>query len=46
MKKLKGNFLKVKKVLYNREGQALLTTSFLSNKAVYFYQFISTIKGS
>ncbi len=45
MKKLKGNFLKTKKVLFNKKGQIILSSSVLSNKSTKFYQFI-TQRGS
>jgi hypothetical protein len=41
MKKLKGNLLKVKKVLFNKKGQLVFSSSILSNKSTRFYQFIS-----
>jgi len=41
MKKLKGNFLKVKKVLFNKRGQLVFSASILSVKSTKFYQFIS-----
>ncbi len=46
MKKLKGNFLRTKKVLFNKQGQIILSASVLSNKSTKFYQFIATKKGS
>lgn len=45
MKKLKGNFLKTKKVLFNKKGQIILSSSVLSNKVTKFYEFI-TKRGS
>lgn len=45
MKKLKGNFLKTKQVLFNKKGQIILSSSVLSNKSTKFYQFI-TKRGS
>ncbi len=45
MKKLKGNFLKIKKVLFNKKGQIILSSAVLSNKSTKFYQFI-TKRGS
>jgi hypothetical protein len=45
MKKATANFLKCKKVSFNKQGQVLFVTSYLSNKTKKFYQFIAK-KGS
>ena len=45
MKKATSNFLKCKKILFNKQGQIILVKSYLSNKTKKFYQFIAK-KGS
>ncbi len=45
MKKSNANFLKCKKVLFNKQGQVIFVKAYLYNKTKKFYQFIAK-KGS
>lgn len=44
-KNKKTQFIKLKKILYNKKGQIIFTSSFFSNDVKRYYNFIS-FKGS